>query len=441
MSAFPFSGGAQTAGTGFTLTSVADLDGNGFNSDDNGSSEHVITNRSDTGARIDLDGDMNYEIIVMGKNTNDDLVILENSADDTYVKVWGIDLNSDTASYFPQSAAVADSDGDGLLEIIAIGAGTLRIFEMAAGAIADGSNPSDTPMYTVAVSGASAVTAGFFDADASMDIVITSRDETGGLVVIENNGDNSYAAATSTDVGNDSGVVDDGGAADLSLIADLDGDGVNEIAVAPDRQARSLDSFFVFRWNGTSFTEEARLPIASPTSDLGLNNVMIYDLDGNGTAEILMTDNSEDILYIYESSAADTYTADAGTTGVIDLTGNIGHLAVGDYDADLNLEIYLPWDDDPTVGDVEKMEYIEHDGTAGAFAAANFSAPAVAVSNCSGAGTESVDPRGVAYAQGSLDGDTRGDLFVVFSTPLILGLEASASGSSVPVELMSFTVK
>ena len=182
-------GFAQTPGAGFVLTTVADLDGNGFNSDDNGSSEHVVTNRSDTGARIDLDGDMNYEIVVMGKNTNDDLVILENTGDDTYAKVWGIDLNLDTASYFPQSAAVADSDGDGLLEIIAVGAGVLRIFEMAAGPIADGSNPSDTPMFTLAISGASAVTAGFLDADANMDIVVTSRDETGGLVVVENTDD------------------------------------------------------------------------------------------------------------------------------------------------------------------------------------------------------------------------------------------------------------
>lgn len=434
---------AQTLGTGFTLVDTIDLGGSGFNNVDSSAGVHMITNRNDNGERIDMDNDGNYEFVVMAKNTLDNVFIFEANGDDTYVQRWGFDPNSGTGSVPLQAAAVADSDGDGNLELIHSDGSTVRVFEYSgAGQITDGSNPSDTPVGTFAISAVMGMTVGNLDGDGFQEIIVCSTDEVDALSIIEATGNNSWAGAQTGDVGNDDGMDNDtdGGCASMSNVADLDGDATMELVVAPDEEARTLDAFFVYTWNGATITEEARLGIAAHVSGTpGINNVLVYDIDGVGNPEIVLTENEFHGVYVYESTVANTYSADAGAqTPIRNNVNNTFHPAVGDFDADGNLEIYLPVDDG--LGS-ESAIYVEHNGVAGGFAAGNFGSAVEFISDLEDNGPGgSNDPRGVAYAQGSLDGGNMGDIVLISQNGDVFIVEANAASSQVPVELQSFAI-
>lgn len=435
---------AQSAGAGFALRTVNSPFGSGgFNNVDDSSTIHIITNRSDTGARIDMDGDGFFEIVALNKNGDDDLVIFEANMDNTYTKVWGIDVNAGTGSVVPHSAAVGDADGDGLLEIVHVWGSSIdavNIYESDGTAIVDGSNPSDTPVFTRAIADPMGVTIGNLDGDGFNEIIIVTRSETSAFNILEATGDNAFAATVSADVGNDDGLSDDGGAAMVSQVTDLDGDGANEVVVAPDREARTLDAFFVFRWDGSTITEESRLAIENEAFATGKHTVLVYDLDQSGNPEIILTESSLFKVYIYESTGTNTYATDAASGSIV-IDDDIFPIAAGDFDADGDFELYIAEDDD-LGANPEHVIFFEHDGTVGGFAAANFGSEQTLISDMSGSGTGgSDDPRGVAYAQGSLDGDTMGDLFVITQNGDLFAIESTTNGSGLPVELMSFGVE
>ena len=360
-----------------------------------------MTNRSDTGDRIDLDNDGFYEILVVNKNSADDLFIFEASADNTYGQVWGVDVNSGTGSVVPQSLCVGDSDGDGNLEIVHVASGNLRVFEMSAGQIADGSNPSDTPVF---------FRCGQFRQWCSnrqfgwrtpmLNCCFLPAKKPVVFLIIENTGNNTYAAAVSTDVGNTDMMNNDGGAATLSRAVDLDNDGTLEVVLAPDREARSNNAFYVFTWDGSSFTQEATLPLAGG-SNSGINNVLIYDLDGSGNPEIIISESVNDLHFIFTKVPGSIPMPQMGARPVFfSFTNmNIYQMTAGDRDSDGFFELYVPIDDD-SVSTNALAVYFEHDGTAGGFAAGNFGSAQTLISDI-GNGSGSNDPRGLAYAQGS----------------------------------------
>ena len=432
----------QSVTSGFTVRLNQSMGGSGFNNVDSSAGVHVLTNRADTGDRIDMDNDGNFEFVIMAKNTTDNIFIFEATGDNTYTQVWGFDPNSGTGSVTTQAAAMADSDGDGRLELIYSDGAIIRVFEYSgAGQITDGSNPSDVPVTTESIPSIMGLTVGNLDGDASLDLVVCTLDELDSLKVLENDGDNSFAAAMTTDVGNDSLDNDtDGGCASVSQVADLDGDGNAEVVVAPDEEARTLDAFFVYNWDGVSApTEEARLPIAAHVSGTpGINNVLVYNIDEAGNPEIVLTENEFRGVYVYESTAANTYASDQGGA-ILNTGGNVFNSDVGDYDANGSLELYIP--EDPGDGS-ESALFMEHTGAVGAFSASDFSAATAFVTDLGndGGGGISNDVRGLAYAQGSLDGDSMGDLVLITQSGNLIVIEADASGSQVPVELQQFSI-
>ncbi len=432
----------QTTAAGFTVRLDTNLGGSGFNNVDSSAGVHVLTNRADNGERIDIDADGNYEFVVMAKNTTDNIFVYESTADNTYAFRWGFDPNAGTGSVPVQAAAVADSDHDGRLELIYSDGSTLRVFEYSgAGQMTDGSNPSDTPVFSTALIGVMGLTVGDLDSDGTREILVCSAAEVDALEIRENSGNNTYASAVTADVGNDDGLDNDtdGGCASMSGIADLDGDGTREVVVAPDEEARTLNAFFVYRWDGSgTITEEARLPVAALVSGTpGINNVLVYDLDAAGNPEIILTENATLGVYVYESTAANTYAADAGGA-ILNTVGNCFNPDVGDFDADGDLEIYLPVDP----GGNESAIYVEHTGAAGAFSGSDFAASVEFVTDIGSDGAGGAnDPRGLAYGQGSIDGaDMMGDIVLITQSGDLIVVEADASGSEVPVELFSFEV-
>ncbi len=429
---------AQTIGTGFTLgTTTSDPFGTGGanlgwgSGSQNGTGNHVVTNRADNGGRIDMDGDGLYEFAALNPQGSDNLIIMESTADNTYVKVWGISLNGSNLN--SGGLAVGDSDGDGMLEIVASDAASdlVRIWEydpaLGAGQIVDGTNPADTPKLSRAVTDPIGMTIGDLDGDGFLEILMTSTNDTDSFIIVESSADDTWSANDSTAVGT-AGF----GATGISHVMDLDGDLTNEVVIGPDSQARADNAFYVYTWDGSTFTVEATLPLAA--SGGGRNSVFVYDLDSMGTPEIILADQATtDRVYVYESTAANSYAADAGTSGIVGLTGEIFAPSVGDRDSDGNHEIYLAFDDNS-----HRVIYYEHDGTAGAFAAANFGAQQVLIT----LDTNNKDPRDVAYGMGSLDvgGDTRGDIIVSDQDARLLALESDSDGSQVPIELLSFMV-
>ncbi len=189
--------------------------------------------------------------------------------------------------------ALADLDQDGRGELIGQTSGYVQVFE----SVNAQSHPSQlvwTSPYLSNVVGSTAV--GDTDGDGKMEI-IQSVNGSGGLVIFECIGDNTFSLVFSGSV---SGTADTG----EKLIADLDGDGRPEIALCGSPgYLNVLESTADNVWVRTFATWT------------GMWNAHAIDggsdTDGNGKPEIFVTGNMPNYAYttmVYEASGNDSFT-------------------------------------------------------------------------------------------------------------------------------------
>ena len=420
---------AQTAGSGFSVRSVTGA---------NISSQKVIGSYSG----FDIDGDGNGEFVVHleeGNVTADDVIIFESSDDNTYSKVWGVNYDDDDKDNGGVNAVViADSDGDGRLEVIVAqqDPDNILIYEYSgSGAITDGSNPSETAVATLSLANTcTGIVITDLDDDGNNEIIAGTIGNNEGLYAFETNGDNSYATAVTYDVGE--GNSEDG-SSNICGASDFDGDGDLEIAVAGNN-----GRLYVFEFNGSAFIEEYD---SGDLDDEGApipldQRIAFGNLDNSGRDEIIITNQSDDEIYVFEGTSADTYSKDASDEVQDNGSDNINAITVGDYDGDGNYEIYYAEDDD--------IRYREFSGSAGSFTSSDFSSEDNLVINM-GTTVKSVNVwtgSGSLYIDGDLYRDfictktdgTNNEIIIVESSTI--SIPAKISGSSNHFRMMSSPV-
>jgi hypothetical protein len=244
-----------------------------------------------------------------GGVTADDVVIFESSDDNTYSKVWGVNYDDNSGDDGGVNAVViADSDGDGKLEVIVAqqDPDNILIYEYSgSGAITDDSNPSETVVATLSLANTcTGIVVTDLDDDGNNEIIVGTIDNTKGLYAFETDGNNSYATAVTYDVGE--GDSNDG-SSNICGASDFDGDGDLEIAVAGDN-----GRLYVFEFDGSAFSEEYDSgDLDDEGAPIGQGQKIAFgNLDNSGRDEIIITNQRDDKIYVFEGTSAGTYSKD-----------------------------------------------------------------------------------------------------------------------------------
>lgn len=421
---------AQTVDTGYSLAGRADL----------GSASTGGVNALYTGC--DLDSDGYGEIIVQyGQSSNSTLAIYEAAGNDSYNEVWSVNLPGDNLSSDRTTGiTVIDSDDDGNKEI---GAGTTSskifyIYEMTGGALS-ANNPDATAKFSFTANGQiRAVVSGDLDNDGNGEYYIGNPKNTGSIEVIEASANDTWSVislspANSADIGD--GIIA------LAEPVDLDGDGTLEIAVGEERGRLSIISF-----DGTRIdAETVNNNLTASSSNLELSPVVTFNLDQAGNPEIILATgiSGAEGIYVFESTAADTYNRDKTGGPAIDfssLSKNIVHaLGAGDFDADNSGEIYY------SLSDIDSLRYREFSGSQGSFTTTDFGTEKTVIAELP------QEPLVMAIADNSgnqlLDGDQYRDMIVGLDGDGTGGyhelyfLESQTTDSSLPVTLAKMEAK
>ncbi len=425
---------AQTAGYGFTLATI-NTSGEG----NVGNQSHILA----IYAGSDLDNDSNGEIIFVDApaSSNSEMVILEaTGTNNTYTVVWRTDLHGRMSKRCGLN--VGDTDGDGKQEIIVgISAGATKdsvfIFEVDGSApIADNSNPDETPTFsfTTLADPRGIIIANLLTTNINPEIIVGNTNNTESIEFFESSSDNNWTkqAVSNNDIGQ--GIVDMAGP------ADLDGDGTKEIAICEERGALNVISL-----SGTTVQEETvdKNIAANVNSD---GRVIIANLDQSGNPEIILCNDEDDALFIFESTSTDHYSSDANdgvnATAIINNVFIDDRLSItaGDYDNDDKWELYY-------TTNADTVRYREWNGTA----AGDFNASSDFPSE-----NDLIDSLGtgetataIVYSpnkDGStlLDGDTKADIAIGRTNGTgneIYIVESKTTDSSLPVELSSWSVE
>lgn len=332
---------------------------------------------------MDFDGDGNKEFLFTTDETLApggpdpgvlDLVLYENTGDNTYEHVWHYSFNDSTNSLPP--VAWGDIDEDGLFEIY-FGVPTLPrkgdpndlfVFEQNE----DGTFPDEPTVsygYERAV-GDDFRPAGFqvidVDNDGQQELITVSR--TGGareLVVIEPVGGLDAFTAWTIEFEAGEALLGGGGLYDVDVV-DFDGDGNNEIWVS----TWNLLSMTVFEVTGEdSYELQTDIDEVTPDTDHGSFNsheLHFFDIDEDGDMELLFPTTNGALFLVQDTDDVSTLTGDsfvyvgsfypadiAPGTGEDDARGS----DIGDLDGDGNLDIIL------SGGRSERIFRAEFDGS------------------------------------------------------------------------------
>ncbi|MBC8322867.1 MAG: T9SS type A sorting domain-containing protein [Candidatus Marinimicrobia bacterium] len=350
---------AQTAGTGFSLIQEIEV----------GSASTGGINDLLTG--IDLDGDGNGEIIIqIGQSSNAKTKIYEWDGTDSYDEIWSVSLavNNSSSDQIQRLLAVDDTDNDGNLELFVASSTTtsanarVYCFEMASGALSS-SNPSTTSKgpdgsngYFQANTRIRAIVTGNADNDTYGELYVGNAGNSTSLEVWEASGDDSWSSITLT--GSEDDVGD--GIMDMAPPTDLDNDGNDDdIAICEEQGALNVIDF--------STLADPSEKTVNNKNDTGSNTtgrVMTYNLDNTGSAEIIISNNGDDGILIYEwVSGSSAYDRDKTDAVLFSIGADINGLGLSDYDNDGAGEIFYTYEDD--------IKYYEYASSSGDFNASS----------------------------------------------------------------------
>lgn len=330
---------AQTAGSGFTFVQEIEV----------GSASTGVINDLLTG--IDLDNDGNGEIIVqIGLSSNAKVKIYEWNGTDSYDEIWSVLLpvNNSSSDQIQRLLAVDDTDNDGNLELFVASSTTtsanarVYCYEMSSG-ILSSSNPSTTSKgpdggYFKANARIRAIVTGNADNDSYGELYVGNAGNTTSIEVWEADGDDSWTKITLS--GSEKNIGD--GIMDMSPPTDLDNDGNDDdIAICEEQGALSVLDF--------STLADPSKKTVNNKNDTGSNTtgrIVTYNIDNSGSAEIIISNNSDDGILVYEwVSGSNAYDRDKTDAVLLSIGADIYGLGASDYDNDGAGEIYYSYGD------------------------------------------------------------------------------------------------
>ncbi len=350
-------GWAQTSGTGFTLVQEIEV----------GSASTGGINDALTG--IDLDGDGNGEIVTqIGQSTNAKVKIFEWNGTDSYDEIWTVSLpvSNPSSDQIQRLLAVYDTDNDGNLELFVASSTTtsanarVYCYEMSDGALSS-SNPSTTTKgpdggYFQANARIRSIVTGNADNDSYGELFVGNAGNTTSLEVWEANGNDSWTKISLTGAEDDIGD----GIMDMSPPTDLDNDGNDDdVAICEEQGALSVLDF-------STLVDPSKITVNNK-NDTGIQTtgrVVTYNLDFSGSAEIIISNNSDDGILVYEwVSGSNAYDRDKTDAVLLSIGVDIYGLGGSDYDNDGFAEIYFTYRD--------SIRYFEYSSSGGDFDASS----------------------------------------------------------------------
>lgn len=230
---------------------------------------------------VDFDGDLALDLVTTNA-TRGNISVFLGDGDGTF----GAELRTavGSASAFPTDLAIADFDGDLELDVITSNA---QSGDNSLGLVlGDGDGTFGLPAaIPTTCSRPESVEAGFFDADANVDVAVACFDSS-EIAVLLGNGDGTFAAPVRYGLA--------GGANPYWILAeDMDGDGELDLVTANN------GSFAVFPGNGDG-TFGAPTLVTSVSAFFG---AVAADFDEDGRPDLALADFGGDFVQVYLAQA------------------------------------------------------------------------------------------------------------------------------------------
>lgn len=420
----------QTAGSGFTLNQEIEL----------GTVTTGVVNDAYTG--IDLDSDGNGEIIVQtGQSSDGKAIIYEWNGSDSYSEVWSVALPvSNASSDQPQRLiSVFDTDNDGNAEIFIASSSTIGAnaivfcYEMSSGVLS-ANNPSTTSKgpdgtgYFQGNARIRAIVTGDSDGDGYGELYVGNAGNTTSLEIWEATGDDTWSKIVLTGAEDDIGQ----GIMDMAPPADLDGDSnKDDLSIAEQQGKLSIIDCSILE-------DPVKMAVNNSTntgSDT-YSNIAVYNIDNSGNPEIVISENINDGIQIFEW-AGSAYDRDKTDTPLFTTGADIYGLSIQDYDNDDKAEIYFTRND--------SVLYYEYGSSSGDFDnPADFSAETIMISGTKNNVYSIVPSQNTGNTL--LDGDRFRDFIIGTEGNGTSGwgelfiLESQTTDNSLPVRLTDFAV-
>ncbi len=289
-------------------------------------------------ALSDVDGDGKLDLVVSNFTSNT-VSVLRNTATSGTITSGSfaskVDFGTGTGG---ESVQVADLDLDGRPEIIVVNytAGSISVLRNTAtsGAVTSGSFAAKVD-FTVGTN-PEKIAIGDIDGDGKLDLAV-SNSGSGNVSVFRNTTTagviNSSSFAAKVDFAT--------GATPLGvMIGDIDGDGKAELAVSNNGAA----TLSVFRNTATSGTISAgsfatKVDIATGSSPTCLK---MTDIDGDGKADVVLTEGPSVAVYRNIATSGSFSTSSLATKFTFSIGDTPNELGVGDIDGDGKPEIISP---------------------------------------------------------------------------------------------------